>query len=79
MIFVCISKILPDQKEVRLDRSDQSLLISHNIFVQDNLTHVTVLEPVLRLEMLAVTPLVEPALTERSLNSAWSTFISQSW
>ena len=79
MILVRISKILPDQEEVRLDRSEQSFLISHNILGQDILTHVTVLEPVLRLVMLAVTPAVEPALTERSLNSAWSTLTSQSW
>ena len=79
MILVRISKILPDQEEVRLDRSEQSFLISHNILAQDILTHVTVLEPVLRLVMLAVTPAVEPALTERSLNSAWSTLTSQSW
>ena len=29
VIFVCISKILPDQKEVGLDRSDKSLLIQN--------------------------------------------------
>ena len=36
-------------------------------------THVMLLEPVLKEEMLAVTPEVEPADTESSRNSAWST------